>query len=602
MSPLMPTPFPFLSPVNTAPHGAFALVLHSHIPYVLSHGQWPHGTDWLTEVAAESYLPLLDVLHELLDEGITPRITLGLTPILCEQLADPAFKNEFTDWLLMQIGAASHDVRTFRASGDERLRLAEKWRDNFKQTLHRWETVYDRDIVGAFARLQNAGVVEIITSAATHGYLPLLGTDEAVNAQIQIGAQSYVQHFGRKPTGFWLPECAYRPRYKWNAPLAPFQKPEPVLRRGIDEFLSDAGISYTFVDGHLVDGTGAQGVYADRFGALKALWHQFSTQTAHTETGETSETRTPYRPCFVASSGTPAQTPVAVFSRDVRSSHAVWAADSGYPGDEWYLEFHKTHEPGRLRYWRVSHPKNDMAAKGLYDPQKAQERVQAHARHFAENMADLLKEQREAIGETGEMPIVTAMYDTELFGHWWHEGPQWLKAVLRHLAQNPDVQLTTCRAYLADAQTAAPDAKPEIVRLPEGSWGEGGFHSIWLNSKTEWMWEKIYEAEREMTDLADNYGHLESAARPLKQAARELLLLEASDWPFVTSTGGAPDYAEARIKAHFVNFEELARLVRAIGENDTEITENPSPWRVLDEVETRDNPFADVRPDYWKTK
>ena len=584
---------------SAPPKGAFTFVLHSHIPYVLSHGQWPHGADWLTEVVAEAYLPLLNALHELIDEGISPHLTLGLTPILCEQLADEAFKDEFTDWLQMQIGAASHDIRTFRASGEtERLALAHRWRDGFRQTLRDWETVYNRDIVGAFAKLQDAGYIEIITSSATHGYLPLLGTDAAIYAQIQTGVQAYEKHFGRKPTGFWLPECAYRPRYKWNAPLDDFQTPEPVLRRGIDEFLSEAGIAYTFVDGHLVDGSGAQGVYADRFGALKALWHQFSLENEKAETAASDdEARTPYRPYFIASSDEPTQTPVAVFSRDVRSSHAVWAADSGYPGDEWYLEFHKKHEPGRLRYWRVSYPKNDMAAKALYDPKQAQTRIEEHARHFAENMRDLLQEQRKAVGENGIAPIVTAMYDTELFGHWWHEGPLWLKAVLRHLAHDPDVHLTTCRAYLQENVSA--DAPKEIVRLPEGSWGEGGFHSIWLNAQTEWMWEAIYQAEREMSDLAAKYGHLESVARPLKQAARELLLLEASDWPFVTSTGGAPDYAEARVKAHFVNFEELAHLVRALGENDMQTAENPSPWRVLKEVETRDNPFPDVNPLLW---
>ena len=162
---------------NPAPQvlGAFAFVLHSHIPYVLSHGQWPHGTDWLTEVAAESYLPLLAALHELIDEGLSPKITLGLTPILCEQLSDDGFKNEFEDWLHTQIGAASQDVRTFRANGNGALlALAGRWREWFQHTLRQFE-FYDRDIVQAFRTLQDAGHIEIITSAATHGYLPSFG-------------------------------------------------------------------------------------------------------------------------------------------------------------------------------------------------------------------------------------------------------------------------------------------------------------------------------------------------------------------------------------------------------------------------------------------
>ena len=347
------------SPPPADPLGSFAFVLHSHIPYVLAHGQWPHGTDWLTEVAAESYIPLLDALNELAAEGISPRVTIGLTPILCEQLADASFKDEFTDWLEANIGAAAADARTFRAAGSHAmLALANRWRGVFRHVLHQFERVYDRDIVGAFRKLQDAGHVEIVTSAATHGYLPLILTDECVRAQIKTGIASYERHFGRRPTGFWMPECAYRPRYHWQAPLAPFRTPEPVLRRGIEEFLMDEGIRYTFVDAHMVKGGAPQGVYADRFGALKALWHQFTLDYKPEQVS-----RTIYRPYFINSSGDANRTPVAVFSRDVRSSHAVWAADVGYPGDEWYLEFHKKQEPGRLRYWRVSFPKDDMDAK-----------------------------------------------------------------------------------------------------------------------------------------------------------------------------------------------------------------------------------------------
>ncbi len=572
--------------------GAFAFVLHSHIPYVLAHGQWPHGTDWLTEVAAESYIPLLDAFHELIAEGVSPRVTIGLTPILCEQLADDGFKDEFTDWLHANIGAASNDARTFRASGNtELLALAQWWRETFRRVLHQFENVYDCDLVGAFRALQDRGHIEIITSAATHGYLPLLLTDDSVRAQVKAGVASYVRHFGRAPQGFWMPECAYRPRYRWNAPLPKFQTGEPQLRRGVDEFLSDAGIAYTFVDAHLTSGGRVQGVYADRFGALKALWHQF---TIENEPEVTPQDRTPYTPYFIASSGEAEQAPVAVFSRDTRSSHAVWAADAGYPGDEWYLEFHKTHEPGRMRYWRVSQNKTDMDTKGVYDVARAEARVGEHARHFAQEMQSLLREQRDLAGEAGRAPVVTAMYDTELFGHWWREGPQWLKAVIREMARDTSIDRTTCGDYLQANVTN--DDRTEIVALPEGSWGEGGFHSIWLNERTVWMWEAIYEAEREIAEAARLCAQVPDALRPLRQAARELLLLQASDWPFVTSTNGAPDYAEARIKAHHVNCMQLAKLARAVASG---AETGDSPWRVLSEVEKRDNPFPDINPAWW---
>ena len=86
--------------------GYFGFVLHSHLPYVLDHGGWPHGTDWIYEAACETYLPLIKTLRQLLEEGIAARVTLGLTPILCEQLADPAFAAGLGDYIEIKIRAA----------------------------------------------------------------------------------------------------------------------------------------------------------------------------------------------------------------------------------------------------------------------------------------------------------------------------------------------------------------------------------------------------------------------------------------------------------------------------------------------------------------
>jgi 1,4-alpha-glucan branching enzyme len=63
-----------------------------------------------------------------------------------------------------------------------------------------------------FKALQDAGLLEIITCGATHGYLPLMIHEESRRAQIRIAVQDYQRHFGRPPRGIWLPECAYAPR------------------------------------------------------------------------------------------------------------------------------------------------------------------------------------------------------------------------------------------------------------------------------------------------------------------------------------------------------------------------------------------------------
>ena len=55
----------------------FSLVLHTHLPMVVNHGRWPHGSDWLNEAAFECYLPLLETAHRLVAEGISPKWTLN---------------------------------------------------------------------------------------------------------------------------------------------------------------------------------------------------------------------------------------------------------------------------------------------------------------------------------------------------------------------------------------------------------------------------------------------------------------------------------------------------------------------------------------------
>lgn len=564
--------------------GSFALVLHSHIPYVLAHGQWPHGMDWLAEVAAECYVPLLDVFHRLAAEGISPKATLGLTPILVEQLADETFIHEFEGYLAQKISAAEHNAAEFhRHASPHMVALAHYWRDYYTHILHQFQTTYGHDLVGAFRALQDAGHIEILTSAATHGYLPLLGTDTSIHAQIVQGVTAYRRHFGRAPRGFWLPECAYRPHYRWQSPLPAFQTPEPIPRKGIEEFLAENGLEYFFVDSHLLRGGKAIGVYAERFKALEELWSQFTK-----EYQPEMEERSPYAVYLVNSSGKP-MPPVAVFARDPETGIQVWSGDIGYPGDEYYLEFHKKHYPGNLRYWRVSWPRDDLGRKEIYEPVKALSRLPGHAEHFVQLVRNVLNRHREKFGQPG---ILCAMYDTELYGHWWFEGAEWLYHTLRRLASEGDITLASCGEYLQE------NPPKTVISLPEGSWGEGGYHWIWLNEWTTWTWEMIYRCEHDMIALANRYADVPRVETILKQAARELLLLESSDWQFNISTWSSRDYAEQRVRYHYDKFQALAALIPRVTAGE-EI--EPDAWNELGEAEDRDRCFPDIDPRWWKT-
>ena len=562
---------------------AFALVLHGHLPYVLSHGTWPHGSDMLFECTAESYLPLLRTFDRLVDEGVSPKVTMGLTPVLCEQLAHPSFPDQFCHYLGLRVRGAEENREEFVRTGQpEMAELAEMWRVQYLGVKSDFEERYGRDLLAQYRRLQDGGHIEVMTSAATHAYLPLIGSDESVGAQVKLAVQSYTRHFGRAPRGFWLPECAYRPRYAWKSPLSDAGPQTPQLRKGVEEFLAESGLHYFIVDTATLLGGATSGVYLSRFSALQRLWEQLR---ASYQPAATDITKSPYR-SYLAASVESDRPPVAVYTRDERTGIQVWSGEHGYPGDGWYLDFHKKHYPGGHRYWRVTSSQSDLADKFRYEPWQTGARVQENADHFCHLVHEILTSQPGG-------SVLCAPYDAELFGHWWFEGPEWLYRVVKGNAANPAVTAMTCAEHLG---AVTPEA---AVSLPEGSWGQGGFHWVWLNEWTEWIWRHIYAAEEEFPELAAAAGERGDPllTEIVTQAARELLLLEASDWPFLISTWSARDYAEGRAARHFDVYSRLAAMAKRRGAGE-ELAEDDA--RFLEENKERDSLFPELNVGWWE--
>jgi len=541
--------------------------------------------DWLNEAAVECYVPLLSVLDRLLEEGHKPNIVIGITPILMEQLSSEFFKDEIKNYLAAKIESSKADIEEFKRHGNnDRAKVAEMWLDFFKATLQQLRDKYNWNILGAFVELQKKGAIEIITSAATHGYLPLLGKDECVSAQIRMGKQVYRKHCGQDPRGIWLPECAYRPSYNWQAPVES-DIPE-TTRKGIEEILHDNGINYFIVDSHLLDGSTPIGVYLDRFEGLKKLWEQ---SMAMNRPLELDTRRTPYDTYYVSSTG--GEKPVAIFVRDPETGVQVWSGEHGYPGDGNYLDFHKKHFPGGNRYWRVTTAKSDLADKQEYEPTAVDSRLRENASHFCSIIRDTLAE---AHRESGKPGILIAPFDAELFGHWWFEGPQWLYHVLKELDTDEAVKLRTCSDILVE--------KPpqHVISIPEGSWGEGGFHWIWLNEQTKWTWRHIYEAEQDFVEFVNSHREKltgeNDIVRVAKQTARELLLLESSDWQFLISTWSARDYAELRVAAHYDAFRRLLGIAKELADRGKT---SDGDWLFVIDREEKTDCFKEINIEYW---
>lgn len=495
----------------------FILTLHSHLPYVLNHGRWPHGSDWLCEAVTDTYLPLLEALDVLATQEIAAPITLGVTPILASQLAHPALAAELSAFFAQRLEACEAAEAHFLTSGEAHLvPLTRYWRER----LLRLQRLYARlngDLVAELRRHADAGRLELLSSAATHGFLPLLSREESIGLQLATGRAEHVRLFGTQPQGCWAPECAYRP--------------------GLEEHFASHGYRFFFVDAHLAEAGRPLGLYRQTGGPDG--WPLLEEVEATVRVR-----RSPYRAYEVSPRA--GRAPVIAFVRDPQTTRQVWSRHGGFPGDGAYLEFHKIRYPGGLKLWRVTHPSADLGLKQPYEPNTARARAWGHAGH----LHWLLKSRSDSPHDPGESVIV-APFDTELFGHWWFEGVDFIADLYRHLAAHGGPRARTASQHLAAGPPGA------AIALATGSWGANGDFSMWQNPGTQWTWDRLWPLEQRFWAAAAAALGDTTREAVLAQAARELLLLQASDWQFIISTGAAADYATRRFLGHAEDLEAL---------------------------------------------
>jgi 1,4-alpha-glucan branching enzyme len=518
-------------------------VLHVHVPHVMRHGRWPHGSDWLMDAAVDSYLPLIDMVDRLAREGVDTPVTVNVTPIVAAQLRDPLFPGELRRFIAQRREACDADERDLESKGEQELAaVVRHWRAWYSARAAQFESL-DGDLVGALDRAQRAGRIELMSSAATHGFLPLLARDESVRLQLLVGRAQHERFFGRAPAGCWLPECAYRPRGRW----APLPGVTPRVRDGIETHLTDAGYRFTVIDAHLA--RAGQPLDAYRTGGRSRERHVG---------------RSPYGNYAIGSG----PGGVRALVRDPVATRQVWSRDGGYPGAAPYLEFHKLRFPGGLQLWSVTGSGVALGDKQAYRFPAALDAARLHARHFANLLGDVARGSLPADG------VLVAPFDAELFGHWWFEGPVFLTEMYRALTTIPVVHPVTASTHVDRTSAAA-------LGLPAGSWGRDGDFGFWLNDATAPMWRRLWKLEERFWNVAPHALTRASSQPILAQAARSLLLAQSSDWEFMISAGEVADYGEARFAMHAQDggalvdaleqgqgLENVGRLVDALAERD----------------------------------
>lgn len=220
----------------------------------------------------------------------------------------------------------------------------------------------------------------------------------------------------------------------------------------------------------------------------------------------------------------------------------------------------------------------------LYWPEDVPRKLDENASHYVSLIKNVLRDYKKKFGKPG---IIVAPYDCELFGHWWFEGPWWLNRVFRWMEDDPEIEITNARLYI---ESNPPNKTVQII---EGSWGQGSSHWVWLNEWTIWCWKLIYQSEEKSEEIMARFKDSkdQNLVRILQQLARELLLLESSDWEFLISTWSARDYAENRVALHYENFNRLYKMAEIYGSRKR-IDEGD--WNFLSVLEKNDGLFKDI--------
>jgi len=517
--------------------GYLSLVLHWHLPFVRhpEHERFLEE-DWLFEAISETYLPLLSVFERLCEDGVPFKITLSVSPTLAEMLRDEVLRERYVRHLDRLIELADREVQRTREDPEFNV-LAVMYRQRFRDCRARFVERYQRDLLSALVGFQNLGCLEIITSAATHSFLPLFEVvPEAIRAQIAVAVRSHVRNFGSAPSGFWLPECGYSP--------------------GVEEYLKAFDLSYFFLETH---------------GVL------FGSE----------------RPCRGVYAPTYCSNRVAAFARDPESAKAVWSSEEGYPGDPLYREFYRDigfdlplayirpfvlgdgiRVNTGIKYYAITGPGNQ---KRPYRREPALQRAEEHAEHF---LGARLQQVQRLERFLDRPPLIVCPFDAELFGHWWFEGPEWIEALIRKTAAAADrLEMIQPGEYLR--------RHPELQTLQPcfSSWGNKGYAEVWLEGSNDWIYRHLHMLARRMEELARRFPNEKGVRRrALDQAFREMLLAHASDWAFIMKAGTTVPYAVRRTREHVYNFNRVYESVMA---NDLN-----QEWLIA--LERRNNIFPEI--------
>jgi len=546
---------------------AISLVLNAHLPYVrefsaaglkntapASDGEILEASpseevnltpgaveeSWFFETLSETYLPLLMMFDRLEADHVPFRLGISLSPVFAQMLGDEFMQKKYAAYLDHQIDFGRQEIERINKaspSPDSLRLLAQRYFDQAIDRRAAFTTRYEGNIFKAFDYYQRKRKIEFLAAPATHAFLPFLCPyPEAVQAQIETALSFYRYALGINPQGFWLPELG------WS--------------KDIDPFLRSYGFNYTITDTH----------------------------------GFVLGNPPPSRGCFF-----PVRTPHGIFvlARDFDACADIARMrqegpyrdndrDIGYELPPEMIAPFLAQNGARCqtgyKYWQ--------SGGAPYNPQAAQAAAQDHARTFLESCCARLDS---VLQHIRDLPLSLCAFNADSFGRHWHEGPLFMESLFRFAANYRELQFMTPSEYLYHQQIAALE-----VSLPEfSSWGDNGYAETWLNSSGDWIYRHMNRSIDRMIELADRFSRNSSLKeRALNQAAREILLAMASDWPAFLYRQECTGYARRQIEDPLQNF---TTIYEALGSNYIS-----TEW--LTSLESRHDIFPNINYRVFKRK
>ncbi|GHV06354.1 glycoside hydrolase family protein [Spirochaetia bacterium] len=479
------------------------------------------GEIWFFEALSETYIPLLQVMDRLEGDHVPFRLGISFSPILCHLLEDELLLQKYLEYTDKQIEFGKNELD--RTSGDPKLqKLAEMYYERAVERRIAFTERYGGNILKVFDHYQRKGKIEILAASATHAFLPFYTSfPEAIQAQVEVGISSYRNHFGKYPQGFALPELG------WTAEL--------------DRILRSYNFGYTITETHsLVFGNPP---------ATKGSFYPVRTPSAF----------------FVIPREHYAEGDISALMRSpvYRDNNE----DAGYelPPElvQAFLGANGVRRPTGCKYRctgsNPAHPGDPLAGeKELYDPQRAAAQAAEDARRFLD---DRIRRLISASQYMEEPPLCLCALDADSLGRYWYEGPQFLEALFREGASRREIQFMNPVEYLYKQDSAA----FETVIPEYSSSGINGYAEMWLDASNDWMYRHAIRAMDRMIELAERFpDDTGLKERSLNQAAREILLVQTSDWPKMLYKQENADFARAQIEDALRNF---TTIYEALGSN-----------------------------------